>query len=280
MVQLESKALASAVLAKFGLAGGPLKRSEFEGIANEVWMNDSYVVRINKDPELREDHFTESIAAPAVWKAGVLTPEPLAFSSDDELASTAYSVFRRAAGIPLGRSPLLTNPERFYTRLAQEIRLLHQMVMVVNDSDNYLDPAWVVRTDNIRDKCLHPANSFLAYEAGGLAESLDGPDFFGFMFCHQDLHPENILVLDGDLTAIIDWGDAGWGDPAADLRFIPAQHLPVVWDAYGADSDLRRRSALHVLDQFLYSRMMEVSYGVNGDSTWENIKLLCALALS
>lgn len=280
MVELESEPLARAILAKLGLNGGQLQRSQFEGIANEVWMNDSYVVRINKDPELREDHFTESVAAPAVWKAGVLTPEPLAFSDGDELASTAYSVFRLAAGMPLGHAPALPDASAFYKRLAKEIRLLHQMVMMVSDPDNLLDPAWVVRVDDIRDKCLHPANTYLAYEANNLAESLDGPDFFGFVFCHQDLHPENTLVLDGDLTAIIDWGDAGWGDPAADLRYIPARHLPLVWEAYGADPDLRRRSALHVLDQFLYCRMMERSYGPNGESTWEEVKVVCALARS
>lgn len=34
---------------------------------------------------------------------------------------------------------------------------------------------------------------------------------------HGDLHPRNLLVTNGHLTAIVDWGDLGAGDPAVDL---------------------------------------------------------------
>ncbi len=37
---------------------------------------------------------------------------------------------------------------------------------------------------------------------------------------HGDLHPKNILVQDGSITAIIDWGDFTLGDPATDLAII------------------------------------------------------------
>lgn len=36
-------------------------------------------------------------------------------------------------------------------------------------------------------------------------------------FVHGDLIPGNLLVAEGTLTAIIDWGGAGYGDPAQDL---------------------------------------------------------------
>lgn len=34
---------------------------------------------------------------------------------------------------------------------------------------------------------------------------------------HGDLHPRHVYALDGELTAIIDWGDALYGDPLFDL---------------------------------------------------------------
>ncbi len=37
-------------------------------------------------------------------------------------------------------------------------------------------------------------------------------------WCHFDLHAGNMLALDGRLSAVIDWGMAGIGDPAADLH--------------------------------------------------------------
>ncbi|MFV9505578.1 MAG: aminoglycoside phosphotransferase family protein [Oscillochloridaceae bacterium umkhey_bin13] len=34
---------------------------------------------------------------------------------------------------------------------------------------------------------------------------------------HGDLHPRNLLVVDGQLRGVIDWGDLARGDPATDL---------------------------------------------------------------
>lgn len=36
-------------------------------------------------------------------------------------------------------------------------------------------------------------------------------------WCHLDLHGNNVLSRDGRLAGIVDWGDSGAGDPAADL---------------------------------------------------------------
>lgn len=37
------------------------------------------------------------------------------------------------------------------------------------------------------------------------------------VWVHGDLHPANILVADGELSAVIDWGDLSAGDPAVDF---------------------------------------------------------------
>lgn len=37
---------------------------------------------------------------------------------------------------------------------------------------------------------------------------------------HGDLHARNVLVRDGRLAAVIDWGDLGGGDPACDLAAV------------------------------------------------------------
>lgn len=39
----------------------------------------------------------------------------------------------------------------------------------------------------------------------------------GGIWCHLDLHGNNILTRQGRLAGIVDWGDAGAGDPATDL---------------------------------------------------------------
>jgi aminoglycoside phosphotransferase (APT) family kinase protein len=54
---------------------------------------------------------------------------------------------------------------------------------------------------------------------------------------HGDLHPRNLVVDQGRLTAVLDWGDMTAGDPAADLAaawlLFPTTAHPAIWTAYG-----------------------------------------------
>lgn len=64
-------------------------------------------------------------------------------------------------------------------------------------------------------------------------------------WAHADLSPGNVLVQDGRLTAIIDWGCAGVGDPTVDLvvawNLLPAAVRPSFRAALGVDDDSWRR---------------------------------------
>jgi aminoglycoside phosphotransferase (APT) family kinase protein len=50
--------------------------------------------------------------------------------------------------------------------------------------------------------------------------ALDAPLDAPATWIHGDLHPRNVLVSDGRIIAIIDWGDIAVGDRAADLAAI------------------------------------------------------------
>jgi aminoglycoside phosphotransferase (APT) family kinase protein len=54
---------------------------------------------------------------------------------------------------------------------------------------------------------------------------------------HGDLHPRNLVVSQGRLRAVLDWGDMTAGDPAADLAaawlLFPVAAHPAFWSAYG-----------------------------------------------
>ena len=62
---------------------------------------------------------------------------------------------------------------------------------------------------------------------------------------HADLSPGNLLVRDGRLCAVIDWGGAGVGDPTVDLiiawNLLPASARRTFRDALAADDDTWRR---------------------------------------
>lgn len=66
---------------------------------------------------------------------------------------------------------------------------------------------------------------------------VDEPVIEGFV--HGDLIPGNLLVDEGRLAAIIDWGGAGWGDTAQDLApawaVLTASERSAFKDAVGVD---------------------------------------------
>ncbi|WP_406840218.1 aminoglycoside phosphotransferase family protein [Streptomyces sp. AHU1] len=71
-------------------------------------------------------------------------------------------------------------------------------------------------------------------------EALSAPVWTGPPhWLHADLMPMNLLVHDGRLTAVLDFGTLGTGDPACDFipawNLLPAAARPVFRDAAGAD---------------------------------------------
>ena len=76
---------------------------------------------------------------------------------------------------------------------------------------------------------------------GSWQESLDARQWDGpEVWVHGDLLPGNLLVVDGRLSAVIDFGGLNVGDPACDLQ--PA------WNVFAGDSRLRFRAELDADD--------------------------------
>ncbi|MFK0160401.1 aminoglycoside phosphotransferase family protein [Streptomyces sp. NPDC090493] len=89
------------------------------------------------------------------------------------------------------------------------------------------------------------------WETAAAAPVWDGPP----MWLHGDLHPANVLVHRGRISAVIDFGDITSGDPATDLS--------VAWMLFTAEQRAALRQA----------------YGRADDATWERARGW-ALALS
>ena len=79
-----------------------------------------------------------------------------------------------------------------------------------------------------RDAVLRGWDAVLA------APGYDGPP----VWLHGDLHPANILVNDGQVSGVIDFGDITAGDPASDLSvawmLLPLDCHDSFWSAYQA----------------------------------------------
>lgn len=89
------------------------------------------------------------------------------------------------------------------------------------------------------------------------AEALGTGDSVERCFVHGDLIPGNLLLRSGWLSAIIDWGGAGYGDPAQDLA--PA------WSVLGPASRLVFRTVVGADDAtWVRARTIELEHAVGG----------------
>ena len=89
---------------------------------------------------------------------------------------------------------------------------------------------------------------------------------------HGDLHPRNLIVHRGRITAVIDWGDITAGDAATDLAafwllFPDAGVRQAALNHYGADSQLRDRSVGWAV--FFGALLLEI--GLGGDPVFEQV---------
>lgn len=99
-------------------------------------------------------------------------------------------------------------------------------------------------------------------EAGGPSLPFSVPARGTVVFCHGDWTDANVLAVDGEITAVIDWEAAHQGDPIRELcraAWGAAQKDPRSFDAlvegYGADpSEVRAWMPIHAAELWLWFR--------------------------
>jgi aminoglycoside phosphotransferase (APT) family kinase protein len=93
-----------------------------------------------------------------------------------------------------------------------------------------------------------------AWVAALTAPGYDGPP----VWLHGDLHPANILVNDGQVSGVIDFGDITAGDPASDLSvawmLLPPSCHAIFWSAYQTAGGRAGRRADGPTDDALRAR--------------------------
>ena len=77
-------------------------------------------------------------------------------------------------------------------------------------------PAYDGRLASLADKGVQIDDPILAI----WADALTAPDDAASTWIQGDPHPRNILVQNGRITAVIDWGDMARGDRASDLAAV------------------------------------------------------------
>lgn len=157
--------------------------------------------------------------APRLAAVGIRTPVPVVRGAPDDRFPWPWSIVPWIPGASALAQPR-TDATQWAEALAAALRALH----VPAPADAPVNPVrgvpLAVRDDGIRDR-LDRLELTAPDLARGLREiwrrGLEAPATVERVWIHGDLHPGNILVAAGRLTALIDFGDVTAGDPAYDL---------------------------------------------------------------
>jgi aminoglycoside phosphotransferase (APT) family kinase protein len=131
-----------------------------------------------------------------------------------------WAVYRWIEGEPWSAAGIRDERETA-RRLAQFLRALHEVDATgVEPLDTQFDvPLLALQDEWIRSSAekardLIDAEALIAaWDAVLQLPAFDGP----YVWVHGDIGPNNLLVRDGRLTAVIDWGAVHVGDPARDI---------------------------------------------------------------
>jgi Ser/Thr protein kinase RdoA (MazF antagonist) len=233
----------AAIFRRYGITD-PWRPLRSTGIANRIYATRDVVLRVATDHrEAVCDARTESVAAPVAYAAGIMTPRLLAFDDSRELVDRPFSLWERVNGETLGlletEPGSMPNPWR---EAGRQLALLHCRISCCPDPKGYLDrhgrnldPTALLR-ETVDARRLDAAT---AKEVEALIEELrpQVQEPTGRCFLHGDMHAMNVMCTrEGTLLAIIDWGDAGWGDPTLDLASVPLAAIPFVVDGYESEA--------------------------------------------
>ncbi|SDZ39835.1 Predicted kinase, aminoglycoside phosphotransferase (APT) family [Micromonospora pattaloongensis] len=218
----------------------PLRAVESTGTNNAIYrLGDDMVVRLPRIAAAVEQVRFEYEWLPrlaAVVPAAI--PEPIALGTPDEAYPCPWAINRWVEGVHPTEND--GGDQRFAQSLGEFIAVLRDFDATgarqgyrtgpLHTRDTYVRE-WVAKAEGLID-----AKAVLAV----WQDALDLPQWSGPpRWTHGDLLPGNVLVQDGRLTAVIDFGAAGVGDPACDAlpawTLLTAETRPTFRAAAGFD---------------------------------------------
>lgn len=225
-----------------GLADLPIAEVPSVGTVNAVYrLGDELCVRLPLLPQWAASLERELAWLP--WLAARLpvpVPEPVAVGAPDAAFPLPWAVYRWLPGTTATSAP--PGGEALADDLAAAVTAIRALDPAgAPRAENrwalrHLDPGIRALLPELAADGVDVARTTAAWDAAHAAPAYDGPP----TWVHGDLLAANLLVADGRLTGLLDWGGAGTGDPASDL--YPAW---AVLDRAGRE---RFRAALDVDD--------------------------------
>jgi aminoglycoside phosphotransferase (APT) family kinase protein len=151
----------------------------------------------------------------------VAAPVPVRVGVPSRLFGWSWSIVRWLPGQSLLHASLLDTVATTAV-LEQLLLALHQPAPMDAPSNPWRGVPLEARTDTLH-KHLQQLDGIIDRSAvlSLWDRALSTPPWFGPpLWLHGDLHPGNLLVSDGHLSGVIDFGDLTSGDPATDLAVL------------------------------------------------------------
>ena len=220
------------------------------GWDNEMWrVGDDHVVRLPRRAlavELieHEQRWLPELAT----RLPVAIPVPVVAGTATPRHPRPWNLTRWLPGWPLGAR---AGSIDFAMSLADVLRALHRPAPTDAPVNDWRGVPLASRADRVEagiDALVgRDGVSPVADIRRRWATLLDAPTWNDAeLWIHGDLHPLNLLELDGALAAVIDFGDLTSGDPASDLA--------VAWMAFEPEVRAVFRAGLPAVDQATWAR--------------------------
>ena len=199
------------------------------GVANRAYLlGDDLVLRVARSPAFAADLRTEAVVVPLARAAGVRTAEVVAAGTDP----VPHLVQMRLPGADMVARPAAAA----YPDVGRQLARLHRVREVpaeVPADDGAPDPVALLGGLCLDGWIDNGAAAWLAECFARL--DADVPADPPRVLIHGDIAPQNLLVsADGDLTGIVDWGDAMVADAATDFAKVRLEYVPAVLAGYRA----------------------------------------------
>ena len=219
------------------------------GWGNVMWrLGDELAVRLPRLAGAAAPLRSEQRWLPALASQLPLpVPTPVRVGEPSALFPETWTVARWVAGVPADQEPI-SRPDAADS-LAQFLRALHRAAPDEAPANPTHGGALSTHANGIEDWLAVLAAGDRAAAARQIwDDAIASPEWDRApSWVHGDLHPANVVVADGTLSGVIDFGELCAGDPAADLAaawvLLPAGTAPRFLDAYGIADDAMIRRA-------------------------------------
>ncbi|WP_280248883.1 aminoglycoside phosphotransferase family protein [Nocardia abscessus] len=214
------------------------------GWDNQLWrLGDTLAVRVPRTERapslLRKEHEWVPILA---RRLPLPVPIPVRIGEASEQFPLPWIITTWVPGEPADRAPI-TRGRHAAETLADFLRALHQAAPHDAPVNWKRGVALRALTEEFERKChsLGPDGDVLAI--GKIwDEAISAPEWHGPpTWFHGDLHPANVVVSEGSLSGVLDFGELGAGDPATDLAaawlLLPANESSAFFENYAAADD-------------------------------------------